>query len=244
MNAPRRTRTEHLSDSIADAILSGEFEPGLRLDEQMLATRFGVSRTPVREALRQLAATGLVEARPRRGTIVAAVTPRQLDTLFGAMAELEATCARLSAIGMSQVERRRLQSLHEEMGALAGRGETEAYAAGNLRFHALIYRGSHNDVVEEMAVSLRRRLEPFRRAQFRTPGRLMRSHGEHDQVVTAILTADAAAAHAAMLHHVSLVEDAFERLSSPADPASDPGEIGPGAGSADDPLPARASGRA
>ncbi len=82
---------------LADAILSGEFAPGSRLDEQMLAGRFGVSRTPVREVLRELAASGLVEMRPRRGTIVAAPTASQIDTLFGAMAELEATCARLSA---------------------------------------------------------------------------------------------------------------------------------------------------
>lgn len=221
MNAPHRTRTEHLSDSIADAIISGEFKPGFRLDEQMLAERFGVSRTPVREALRQLAATGLVESRPRRGSIVATLTPSRLDTLFGAMAELEATCARLSAIGMSQVERRRLLSLHDEMGVSAHEGATDQYAAGNLRFHAMIYKGSQNDVLVDMAAGLRRRLEPFRRAQFRTPGRLLRSHAEHEAVVAAILAADAAAAHGAMLHHVSLVEDAYEQLATSAERAVD-----------------------
>lgn len=213
MTASMPTRTETLSSSIADAILRGEFKPGARLDEQMLADQFGVSRTPVREALRQLAATGLVESRPRRGTVVASVTAGQLDTLFGAMAELEATCARLSALSMSQVERRRLQALHEAMAEAVAAEDDEAYAAGNQRFHSLIYDGCRNPVIIEMAVGLRRRLEPFRRAQFRSPGRLPRSHQEHGQVVDAILAADAAAAHAAMLHHVSLVEDAFERLA-------------------------------
>lgn len=216
MTTPMPTRTETLSSSIADAILRGEFKPGARLDEQMLADQFGVSRTPVREALRQLAATGLVESRPRRGTVVASVTAGQLDTLFGAMAELEATCARLSALSMSQVERRRLQALHEAMAEAVAAEDDEAYAAGNQRFHSLIYDGCRNPVIIEMAVGLRRRLEPFRRAQFRSPGRLPRSHQEHGVVVDAILAADAAAAHAAMLHHVSLVEDAFERLAHAA----------------------------
>jgi DNA-binding GntR family transcriptional regulator len=215
MNDPKaETRTQKLSSDVADAILRGEFEPGARLDEQMLATRFGVSRTPVREVLRELAASGLVEMRPRRGAIVTRVTVHQLDTLFGAMAELEATCARLAAVGMTQLERRRLEALHEQMGELVSGGDEEAYAQANLRFHNLIYEGCHNDVLIDMATGLRRRLGPFRRAQFHTSGRLSRSHVEHAAVVDAVLGADAGAAHAAMLRHVSLVEDAYERLAA------------------------------
>jgi DNA-binding GntR family transcriptional regulator len=210
---PMQTRTEKLCGEVAEAILGGEFEPGTRLDEQMLANRYGVSRTPVREVLRQLAARGLVETRPRRGAIVAQVTSQQLDTLFGAMAEMEATCARLSAIGMTQVERRRLGALQEMMAEMAARGDADAYAAANQRFHNMIYEGCHNSVIMEMTVALRGRLMPFRRAQFRAPGRLPRSLAEHGAVVTAILAADAGKAHAAMLHHVSLVEDAYEQFA-------------------------------
>lgn len=213
MSGPKaETRTQKLSSDVADAILRGEFEPGARLDEQMLASRFGVSRTPVREVLRELAASGLVEMRPRRGAIVTQVTPHQLDTLFGAMAELEATCARLAAVGMSPLERRRLEALHEQMADLVAGGDEEAYAAANVGFHNQLYDGSHNAVLIDMALGLRRRLAPFRRAQFHTPGRLSRSHLEHSAVVAAVLDADAGAAHAAMLRHVSLVEDAYERL--------------------------------
>src|ERR1700750_3233748 len=87
------TQTERLADEIAGSVLSGGFPPGFRLDEHMLAERFGVSRTPVCEALRQLASTGLIEIKPRRGAIVASATSEQLDTLFGAMAEAEGTFA-------------------------------------------------------------------------------------------------------------------------------------------------------
>ena len=207
-----RTRAERLAGQIADAIVAGELRPGTKLDEQGLAERYSVSRTPVREALRQLGTTGLIDTRPRRGATVAHITPDQLEELFVAMGEIEASCARLSALSMTPIERRRLAALHEGMQDLVGRGEAQAYAEANVAFHGAIYAGARNAVLAEIALGLRRRLLPFRRAQFRTPGRLPRSHAEHAVVVEAICAGDAAAAHAAMLHHVSLVEDAFEQL--------------------------------
>lgn len=211
-----QTRTVRLAEDIADSVISGEFPPGLRLEEQMLATRFGVSRTPVREALRQVAATGLVEIRPRRSAVVASATPHKLEELFGAMAELEATCARLCAISMSQLERRRLQALIESMREIAAAGDPEAFADANQTFHSQIYAGAHNPTIAEIAANLRIRLAPFRRAQFRAPGRLARSLAEHEAVVKAILAADPQGAHAAMLHHVSLVEDTYEQIAGAA----------------------------
>lgn len=208
------TRAERLAGEIADAILSGDLAPGARLDEQSLADRFQVSRTPVREALRQLGSSGLIEIRPRRGAAVATVSPAQLETLFVAMGEIEATCARLSAMSMSPIERRRLGALHDRMGELVAAQDGEAYADANIAFHDALYAGSHNEVIVEMARGLRRRLAPYRRAQFRAPGRLPRSHAEHEGVLRAVLAGDAAASHAAMLHHVSLVEDAFDQVAA------------------------------
>jgi DNA-binding GntR family transcriptional regulator len=208
------TQADRLADAIADSVLSGEFEPGRRLDEGMLAERYGVSRTPVREALRQLASTGLIDVKPRRGATVAKATSAQLETLFGAMAEIEATCARLAAMSMTPIERRRLQSLQDAMAEFVERDDPEAYAAANVRFHTQIYLGAHNEVLADIASGLRRRVAPYRRAQFRTDGRLLRSHAEHAAVVKALIACDAAGAHAAMFHHMSLVEDAFGRLDA------------------------------
>jgi len=207
------TRTERLAEEIADSVLSGEFRPGFRLDEKTLAERYAVSRTPVREALRQLASTGLIDIRPRRGAIVVRATSAQLETLFGAMAEIEATCARLSAMSMTPLERRRLAHLHESMLEFVLQNNGDAFATANLTLHTQIYLGAHNDVIANFATALRRRLAPFRRAQFRTKGRLPRSHEEHRKVIDAILAGDAAAAHALMFHHMSLVEESFERLA-------------------------------
>jgi len=214
METDNPTLTEKLASAIADGILNGSLKPGVRLDEVGLALQHGVSRTPVREALRQLTASGLIDMRPRKGAVVSKATPEQVESLFVAMAEMEATCARLAAMSMTPVERRRLQARHEAMTALAGQGDPAAYADANVAFHSAIYAGAHNAPIAEYAMSLRRRVGPFRRAQFQVEGRLTRSNQEHDAVVRAILVGDAAAAHAAMLHHVSLVEDAFEAFSA------------------------------
>ena len=213
MTSENPTRAEKLATAIADGILSGALAPGLRLDELTLAQQHGVSRTPVREALRQLAMSGLIDMRPRKGAIVSKATPDQIESLFVAMGELEATCARLAAISMTPIERRRLQARHEAMTALAAAGDPVAYSDANVSFHSAIYAGAHNAPLAEYTMGLRRRVGPFRRAQFQVEGRLHRSNQEHDAVVRAILSGDAMAAHAAMLHHVSLVEDAYEIFS-------------------------------
>lgn len=209
-----RTRAESLSDAIADAILAGTFPPGTHLDEKLLAARFGVSRTPVRDALRLLNGTGLIDLRHRFGATVRTITPDELDEMFIAMGEIEASCARLSTLAMTPAERGALRDLHERMGPMAEAAEREAYIAANQEFHERLYEGAHNAVVEEMARGLRRRLTPYRTAQFRAPGRLARSHAEHGLVVRAVLARDAAAANTAMLVHMSVVEDVFETVDA------------------------------
>jgi DNA-binding GntR family transcriptional regulator len=214
MQPDNPTLAERLALAIADGILNGSLKPGVRLDEVSLAQQHGVSRTPVREALRQLTASGLIDMRPRKGAVVSKATPEQIESLFVAMAEMEATCARLAAMSMTPIERRRLQARHEAMTTLAIAGDTEGYSDANIAFHSAIYAGAHNAPVAEFARSLRRRVGPYRHIQFQIEGRLRRSNQEHDAVVRTILSGDAAAAHAAMLHHVGLVEDAFEAFAA------------------------------
>lgn len=206
------TTAEILADRIAQAIIAGEFVPGERLNEQQLAERFAVSRTPVREALRQLTSSGLIVVHARRGAFVSEVSPDQLAEMFVAMGELEATCARLAAHSMSPPERRRLEAFYEQMAPIATGEDVAAFIEANHAFHTMIYAGSHNRVLFDITTALRRRLSPFRQAQFSLEGRPPRSHREHGEVVRAILRGDASAAHAAMLSHVSLVEASFEEL--------------------------------
>lgn len=209
----RLTTAERVSEGIADDIVSGVLAPGTRLEEQALADRHGVSRTPIREAIRLLAASGLVEFRPRKGALVTRVTERRLTEMFIAMAEMEATCARFAATNMSARDRAALESHHVGMADLVRRGDPDAYDAANLEFHSRIYAGARNAELAEFTAALRRRLQPFRRAQFRALGRLAKSHAEHEAVVAAILRADAGLAYRRMLDHVALVETAFERYA-------------------------------
>jgi DNA-binding GntR family transcriptional regulator len=139
-----RTRADALQAEIADAIVRGRFLPGARLDEQSLADAFGTSRTPVREALRQLTMTGLVEMRPHRGAVVRTITPDDLSHLFETMAELEAGCAHYAALRMLEAQRAALKALHESAESLAAARDPERYAAYNLDFHGTIYEGTAN----------------------------------------------------------------------------------------------------
>jgi DNA-binding GntR family transcriptional regulator len=204
------TRAEELRLQLADEIVRGALAPGSPLDETDIARRFNVSRTPVREALRQLAASGLVDARAHRGAVVARPSIDRLTGMFEAMAELEAICASLAAERMSATERHGLEAIHEELRVLSYTGNPERFHEVNERFHNAIYAGSQNGYIAEMTLATRVRVQPFRRAQFRNLGRLAKSHAEHDRVVVAIMRGDKTGAAAAMRAHIELVRGEYE----------------------------------
>lgn len=108
------TTVDDMLSILADEIISGEIAPGTKLDARVIAERFAVSRTPVREMFGHLAAMGLVEKRPNRGVTVANITDELLMAMYEAMSELEAACARLCALRMTLEERQSLQRLHKE----------------------------------------------------------------------------------------------------------------------------------
>ena len=204
------TRAEELRLQLADEIVRGALPPGAALDETEIAERFNVSRTPVREALRQLAVSGLVDTRAHRGAVVARPSLDRLIGMFEAMAELEALCAGLAAERMPAAARRALEAIHEELRVLSHAGNPERFHDVNERFHNAIYTGSQNGYIAEMTLSTRVRVQPFRRAQFRNLGRLAKSHLEHDRVVVAILRGDRTGASAAMRAHIEQVRGEYE----------------------------------
>jgi DNA-binding GntR family transcriptional regulator len=188
--SPSPTLSEAIRVKLADEITSGHLLPGAEIDEQAVAERFGVSRTPVREALRDLAALGLVEIEPRRGVRVAALTSDRLGEMFEVMAETEAMCARLATYRMTAVERLALQALHRRSLEAVERGDVERYDAFTRDFHSALYQGTHNAFLADHAATLRLRLAPFRRAQFRSKQRLAQSYEEHDALVQQVLRGD------------------------------------------------------
>lgn len=197
---------------LADDIVLGRFEPGRRLDEVMLAQHFQVSRTPVREALKQLATSGLVGPRPNRGCVVADLGPSQLDGLFEAIGELEAACARHAALRMTAHERAGLREIHARTREAVQAADLDRYDALNIEWHLALLRGAHNPVLFDAAMTLRQRAAPFRRTQFRDIERMGESFAEHSLILEAVFAHDAMAAHREMRSHLLAARGAAGRL--------------------------------
>jgi DNA-binding GntR family transcriptional regulator len=208
MPAPR-TLAGRLRMQLSDEIVRGELAPGVVLDEMELARRFQVSRTPVREAIRLLGASGLVEARPHRSAVVARPDKAQLVAMFEALRELEALCAGLAAERMTTGEVAVLARVHGALLDVAQVGDPQRYHEINEEFHARIYVGSHNPYLADLTLATRTRIAPFSRAQFRTRGRLPLSHKEHGRIIFAILKRNPEKASAVMRAHIGSVYDAY-----------------------------------
>jgi len=203
--------SERIRNALTDAIACGELAAGTALDEQQLADRYGASRTPVREALRQLAVSGLVEIRPRRGVIVAKVTAEQVMDLFETMAEIEAVCVRLATYRMTPLERSHLLRIHEATAAAVEQDDVDSYDGLNRQFHEAIYEATHNGFLAEQARQVRTRLNAFRRTQLRQGQRLIRSREEHDEVMRAIAQGDGEEAARRMRAHMLNAASALDR---------------------------------
>ena len=203
----RKTRAEELRAQLADDIVRGALAPGRTLDEMELARRFGVSRTPVREAIRQLAASGLVETRPHRGAVVARPNHQRILGMFG---DGGPRCAPELAAKRERRRTTRLRGRARGAARADSGGDPQRYHEVNEQFHATIYAGAHNGYLADMTLATRTRVQPFRRAQFRLIGRLAKSHVEHDRVVLAILRGDKAGAASAMRAHILTVGEEYE----------------------------------
>ena len=201
-----------LRDQLEEEILVGALRPGDRLEEVALAERFGVSRTPIREALAQLSAAGLLESRPRRGAVVAELGPRELVEMFEVMAEMEAMAARLAARRASADDLAALGDIHEACRRAAGAGDVDAYYYRNEAFHECIRVLSRNRFLQGQADALQKRLRPYRRLQLRAPRRVEASFGEHEAIAAAIAAGRGEGAEDAMRAHVAIQGERFADL--------------------------------
>lgn len=185
-------------------IASGKLPPGSRLDVKAVAERFGVSRTPAREALLQLATAGLIDFQPRRGGIVITLDPREVMAMVEVLAVLEAQAAQLAALRMSPAQRLELKAAQAVGDEAAARSDGAAYAEANLQFHELIYRGAGNDYLHRQIVNLRSRLAFHRPVALARPERMRASNADHALIVDAILRSDDEAARLAMTSHIAI----------------------------------------
>ena len=204
----------NLRDILEEEILTGKLKPGERLDEISLAERFGVSRTPVREALFQLAASDLVDRMPRRGNFVAEIGPVRLMEMFDVMAELEGMAARLAARRASTQELTAIRQAHETCLSLQERGELRAdeYYFENELFHQAIRNAAKNKYLGVQLEQMSKRLRVYRRLQLRNRGRIRESIEEQDKILRAIDSSDEAQAFKLMRDHLTVQGERFTDL--------------------------------
>jgi DNA-binding GntR family transcriptional regulator len=196
------TISTRIYKELAAQIIRGALSPGQKLEEMQLAGQFGVSRTPIREALRELAARGFVDLVPRRGGVVSRIGLDQLVDMLEAECEIEALCAKLAAQRMTALEKSELESIYSDLQALTEARKQSEYMELNHEFHARICAGAHNATIGAMTRELRDRLAPFRQQYAAAPEqRLSRSMQEHKDIVDAIMAGHAEEAYEAMRRH-------------------------------------------
>jgi DNA-binding GntR family transcriptional regulator len=203
---------EKIRESLEQRIIEGEFEDGDRLDEVSLAAHFGVSRTPLREALRMLAGSGLVELVPQRGAFVRHPGIVELVEMFEVMAELEALCGRLAARRISSGDLAELTVAARDCEQAMQKDDPDAYYQSNEEFHQRIYKAAGNSFLVAEAGRLQRRLRPFRRMQLRAKGRMRQSMAEHHEILKALGAGDPLAAADALRSHVIVQGERFHDL--------------------------------
>ncbi len=201
------TLSAELRSALEEMILSGELRPGERLDEAELAARFKVSRTPVREALKALVATGLLELKSRQGVTVATISIPILLEMFQLMAALEGLCARSAARRATGAEKAALRAIHLRLVEALETSDPNRFYAINQEFHDLLYEAAHTHFLAGQTRALRKRVSAYRRYVTYQPGRMAATIGEHERILAALDRADADAAFNAASEHVNLLGD-------------------------------------
>ena len=195
--------TKRIEAALMEEIAAGELEPGIRLDEAGLATRFNASRTPVREALTRLTAQGILVEGERRGVFVARYDREELAQIFEAMHEIEAACARIASQRLTLLSRTDIETAQANCIAAAETGDRAAYLRANEAFHMAIYTSTGNPYMAEIASEFRRRTGPFRAKKFQTKDDLIASAQSHQDLINDIFSEDSAAASNGMRSHMT-----------------------------------------
>lgn len=201
------TRSDQLRELLEEMIVSGELPPGTRIDESELAQRFEVSRTPMREAIKGLLATGLLEVRSRQGVWVAAVSIPKLMEMFEIMAIFEGQCAKYAARRAMPDEVAQLWAIQRRLEEELKTGDQQRFYDVNAQFHDALYAASHTQFIAEQTRLLRKRVSMYRRHVTYLPGRMVATIEEHARIITAIQAKDPKAALAAAQDHVNLLGD-------------------------------------
>lgn len=232
--AEARTLADRVFSAIQNAIIKGELQPGSKMSEAELAARYGVSRGPLREALRRLEGRKLLTRIPHVGVRVISLSFDELIHIYQVREAMEGLAARLAAQHMTPEEvqgLKRLLAAHEKQAEFQ-EGRAYFQEEGDFDFHYRIVQGSRNDVLAQMLCGeLYHRVRLYRYQFSVTEGRPQKAFGEHHRIIEAIEAGDAEMAEILMRRHISSARDNIERhfreRTAPSGPALLPGGAGP-----------------
>ncbi|TET29393.1 MAG: GntR family transcriptional regulator [Anaerolineales bacterium] len=185
-NPKHQTMLEFVADRIRDLILSRQLEPGERLAQSQLAERFGVSRTPVREALQKLASEGLVTFSPYKGAFVAKFSSSELMDLYSIRIALEGYCASLAALRITDEHLEQLEALLDQMKEEYGRADRWRLLAANREFYAVLYAIPNQPLLYELTMKYLDMADAYRRMALAQELYFKHIIGGHEKLLTAM----------------------------------------------------------
>jgi DNA-binding GntR family transcriptional regulator len=215
----RQSLHDELVPLLRDLITEGELRPGDKVHEQSLCERFGVSRTPLREALKVLAAEGLVQINPNRGAVVAKITQREIDQLFPVIGMLEALAGELAVERITAKDLKRLLDLHLAMVEHYRKGDWQPYIKLNRRIHEAIFALAGNEALSGLYNSLTIRIHSVRYVARKSQQRWDEAVEDHTRLMAALEARDAPKVNAILREHLrhkaDMVREALEFAADP-----------------------------
>lgn len=202
MKVTNNTLHQQVVEIIRDIIDTGELKLGQKIDEVQLSQSFGVSRTPIREALRILNNQGIVDLVPHKGAFIRQFSIKEIDDMFQVMAILEGMCAELAAAKMTPADLKKIEKLHKDLERNYKANDHKAYKKTNSILHALIQEIAGNAAINEVIAGLRQKILLFRFRQLYEPERFKKSIREHRVLLDALKQKDSKKAKEAMQKHL------------------------------------------
>lgn len=199
---------EVVFETLRDAIIQGRLKPGERIMEIQLAEEMGVSRTPVREAIRKLELEGFIVTVPRKGAYVAGISVKDIVDVFEVRAALESLAAGLAAERIADQELEELERALVQIAEARG-GDLNAVVQTDTNFHEIIYRASRNQRLIQIITHLREQIQRFRTTSLSQPGRMKIALEEHRKIVEAISERNIELARALAREHIENAEQSF-----------------------------------
>jgi DNA-binding GntR family transcriptional regulator len=204
---------EQVAERLRTRIFAHELQPGSWIDEQALALEYGISRTPLREALKVLASEGLVVLKPRRGCYVTELSEQDIDEVFPVMALLEGRVAEEAARRITSADFSRLEAIHADLEKHAAANNADRFFEANQRFHTALQDIAGNRYLAQLIDDARKVIKLTRRDSLRLEGRLKQSLAEHREILEALRDKDADRARQHMHDHLISGRTALARLA-------------------------------